>query len=212
MTFSKQITQIVKNLNYVENNVGRSGDKVFIFENKYVLKISKNISRLEREKEKIDWLKDKLPVPQIIAFEIEDNKAYLLETFMQGKTLIDKDILKDPILVCSLLAKAINLLSSPTLKNSPFSCPDSQGLDFVHGDLCLPNILTDGENITGFIDLESSGLGDKWFDISWSIWSLCYNLGTNDYIDTFLSMINQTFDSQKFDKFIPKNNKNLINL
>ena len=77
MTFPKQINEIVKNLKYVENTTGRSGDKVYIFENKYVLKVSKKIFRLTREKDKLQWLENKLPVPKVITFEIEDNAVII---------------------------------------------------------------------------------------------------------------------------------------
>lgn len=38
-----------------------------------------------------------------------------------------------------------------------------------HGDFCLPNILFEGVDIVGYIDLGDTGVGDKWRDIS-----LCY--------------------------------------
>ena len=38
-----------------------------------------------------------------------------------------------------------------------------------HGDFCLPNLFMDGDRFSGFIDLGSSGAGDKWRDIA-----LCY--------------------------------------
>lgn len=38
-----------------------------------------------------------------------------------------------------------------------------------HGDLCLPNIFIDHGRISGLIDLEDTGIGDKWRDVA-----LCY--------------------------------------
>lgn len=40
---------------------------------------------------------------------------------------------------------------------------------FSHGDFCLPNIFMDNGKVSGFIDLGSAGIGDKWKDIA-----LCY--------------------------------------
>lgn len=38
-----------------------------------------------------------------------------------------------------------------------------------HGDFCLPNVFFDGDDVSGYIDIGNSGVGDKWRDIS-----LCY--------------------------------------
>ena len=35
-----------------------------------------------------------------------------------------------------------------------------------HGDFCLPNLFLDNGKISGFIDLEDTGIGDKWSDIA----------------------------------------------
>ena len=40
---------------------------------------------------------------------------------------------------------------------------------FSHGDCCLPNILFDGNRVSGFIDLGDAGIADKWRDLA-----LCY--------------------------------------
>ncbi|MCI8387434.1 MAG: aminoglycoside 3'-phosphotransferase [Clostridiales bacterium] len=59
----------------------------------------------------------------------------------------------------------------------------------IHGDFCLPNVLFDDWKFTGFIDLGGAGLGDKHFDIFWAIWSLNFNLKTNEYRDYFLECL-----------------------
>ncbi len=56
----------------------------------------------------------------------------------------------------------------------------------LHGDYCLPNIMLDNWKFTGFIDLDTAGVGDRHVDLFWGIWSLFFNLKTNAYRDRFL--------------------------
>lgn len=56
----------------------------------------------------------------------------------------------------------------------------------LHGDYCLPNILLDHWQFSGFIDLDAGGLGDRHIDLFWGIWSLAFNLKTDRFRDRFL--------------------------
>ena len=56
----------------------------------------------------------------------------------------------------------------------------------VHGDYCLPNVLMKHGEFSGMIDLGQAGIGDRHIDIYWAIWSLWYNLGTDQYTNCFL--------------------------
>lgn len=58
----------------------------------------------------------------------------------------------------------------------------------LHGDYCLPNILLDHWQFSGFIDVGNGGVGDKHIDLFWGLWSLNYNLKTNRYYDRFLDV------------------------
>lgn len=56
----------------------------------------------------------------------------------------------------------------------------------LHGDYCLPNIMLDNWKFSGFIDLDTAGVGDKHVDLFWGIWSLQFNLKTDRYRERFL--------------------------
>ena len=56
----------------------------------------------------------------------------------------------------------------------------------LHGDYCLPNIMLDDWQFTGFIDVGRGGIGDRHIDVFWGSWTLNFNLKTNAYYDRFL--------------------------
>ncbi len=59
---------------------------------------------------------------------------------------------------------------------------------FIHGDFCLPNIMLDDWKFSCFIDVGLAGVGDRHIDIYWALWSLNYNLKTDQYTDLFLDL------------------------
>ncbi|MEF9992491.1 MAG: phosphotransferase [Romboutsia sp.] len=56
----------------------------------------------------------------------------------------------------------------------------------IHGDYCLPNIIMNDYEFSGIIDMDSSGLGDRHYDICSALNSLNMNLKTKDYDNIFL--------------------------
>jgi aminoglycoside 3'-phosphotransferase-2 len=44
--------------------------------------------------------------------------------------------------------------------------PADRDLVFTHGDPCMPNIIIDGDEIAGFIDLDGGGVADRYTDIA----------------------------------------------
>lgn len=204
--FPKKIMEIVRDVNYTKDNVGRSEDEVYIFEDKYILKVSKDKKRLINEKERIDFLgKCDIPCSESICYLEENDKYYYLRTCIKGYSLIDKRFKENPELLVDILVNVIKVLRNIDRFNCPFKSKDNIGKDFVHGDLCLPNIYVDeNNNFAGFIDLDNSGLGDKWYDYSWLLWSLQYNLKTDKYNKLLLDKLGLEFDSKKYNEYIPE--------
>ena len=57
----------------------------------------------------------------------------------------------------------------------------------IHGDFCLPNVMLNKWNLSGFIDVGGGGVGDRHVDLYWGVWTLKFNLGTDKYREYFLS-------------------------
>lgn len=202
--FPEEINKIIEGLNYKIDDIGRSEDKVIIIENKYVLKISKNIDNLKREYDINEWLKDKIPCTSNVLFIVENDYAYYLRTCLNGFSLIDERFISNPDLLIESLCKTVNVLRGLDKYKCDFLSIESIGDLFTHGDLCLPNIYFDeNNNFIGFIDLGSAGLGDIWCDYSWMLWSLEYNLKTDKYNDVLLNKLGIEFDNNKYEKYIP---------
>lgn len=56
----------------------------------------------------------------------------------------------------------------------------------LHGDYCLPNIILHDWKLSGFIDVDCGGVGDRHIDLFWGAWTLNFNLKTNKYYGRFL--------------------------
>jgi len=65
-------------------------------------------------------------------------------------------------------------------------CSALQADTLIHGDYCLPNIMLHNWQFSGFLDLDTAGVGDRHVDLFWGIWTLQFNLKTDRYANRFL--------------------------
>ena len=179
----------------------RSGDQVYQISNKYILKISYNVARLQKEYEKDKWIYKYISSPKPIEFIIEDTKAYYLREYLNGDILCIDKYVNNPLLLVDLLAQANNIIHKTIIDEEKYII-DQDYHTLIHGDCCLPNIIVKDDKVVGFIDLGDSGIGDPWQDYAWSIWSLEYNLKTDKYTNLLLEKLNIKFDKEKFNKYI----------
>ena len=64
---------------------------------------------------------------------------------------------------------------------------------FIHGDACLPNVICRDGTFATFIDCGLAGRGDRHIDLFWAIWSLQFNLKTEQYTDHFLELYGREY-------------------
>lgn len=199
--FTDKINQFVKGMSSkLITEAHCSGDMVYQFEDKYILKVSDNVERLQREQRVNDFLHRKLPVSETVCFDVEKGQAFYLKTCVEGEPLLGK-YLEDPAHLAKLLAEAMRMIHAVDISNCDIMNQDSAGNCFIHGDFCLPNILARGNQVSGFIDTEAAGIGDPWMDYAWCIWSYEHNLGTKEYTPLLLKELGIEFDKNKFEKY-----------
>lgn len=179
----------------------RSGDLVYRVGEDYILKVSDNIERLQRERAVNDFLTGKIAVSESVLFAVEGERAFYLKTMLKGETLAEEEYLREPQKLVQMLARAMRMIHSVDVKDCPIKSPDSEGNCFIHGDFCLPNILAKDGEISGFIDVEAGGVGDPWMDYAWCIWSLEHNLHTDRYTGLLLEALGIEFDREKFEYY-----------
>lgn len=200
--FPNEIVIVIKDLEAKEIvDFHRSGDSVYSFENKYILKVSDDIVRLKSEYEKDLWISKYVSSPKPIKFVCFENKAYYLREYLEGDVLCSNKYLENPILLIDLLSEGIKILHNTKVDDKKFVI-DNEYDTLIHGDFCLPNILAVNDKVVGFIDLGDSGIGDPWRDYAWCIWSLEYNLKTKDYTPLLLEKLKISFDEEKYRKYI----------
>jgi len=57
--------------------------------------------------------------------------------------------------------------------------PDEEDLVFIHGDYCLPNIIINQGQVSGFVDLHRAGISDRYKDLAIAVRSIKSNIGYN---------------------------------
>jgi kanamycin kinase len=172
------------------------------------LKIGKRGS-LEREVRITEFLHRHHVAPGIIAYASDLDNDYVLSEAIPGEDGTSGVHLDNPVKLAGVLGEYVRMLHSLPTEGCPYANRTSEMLNglrdqeispallrriklsaadnvIIHGDYCLPNIIMDNFVFQAFIDTGDGGIGDRHYDISWGIWSLAYNLKTEQYKEIFL--------------------------
>lgn len=118
MNIPTKIQKIIEGKPFIIDEIGMSGNQVLIFED-MVLKIENNSDSVTKQVEMMQWLKAKIPVPQILAYEVEKDKSYLLMSKMDGKMSCDTEYLEQPHILVQALANGLKLLWEVDVEECP---------------------------------------------------------------------------------------------
>lgn len=115
----KKIYDLIKDLPYETDSIGESGSTVLLFEN-MALKIEKTSAQADNEHGVMQWLRGKLPVPEVIAFAQENGYNYLLMSKLEGEMSCSDRNLKSLDDTVIALADGIKMLWSVDISDCPY--------------------------------------------------------------------------------------------
>ncbi|WP_310582246.1 APH(3') family aminoglycoside O-phosphotransferase [Deinococcus sp.] len=211
---------------------GQSGAQVWS-SRRHVLKVAarQGLARpLHAELLRLRWLAGRLPVPEVVGYEVTPDTEYLAVTRLPGVPLHHPDALVHPLRVTELLARALRELHALPVRDCPFNAslavtlrqaheqvraglvdesdfdderrdwtavqvmnellrtrPAHEDIVVTHGDPCLPNLLINGEYLSGFIDVGRLGLADRHADLALAHRDLTHTIGP-DMAEHFLDV------------------------
>jgi aminoglycoside 3'-phosphotransferase-3 len=150
LKLSKQLREITRNYRFVKDREGMSPARVYQLigrDETLYLKISESRYNgtsydVKREKDRMLWLKGKLPVPDVLHFEQYDNENFLLMRAARGEAgdaYYEKR--REPEKMIRIYSEGIQLFQSVSIAGCPFASDIDTRLNEL--DYLLQNNLAD---------------------------------------------------------------------
>lgn len=148
------IQKIIGDEKYNIDDIGMSGSSVYVFEDK-VLKVQDTGIESKNEFLMMKWLKGKLLIPEVLVYEEEDAKSYLLMSKISGVMACDNYYMNVPQLLTDLLAEAIHMLWEVDITDCPSIINLDKKLEMArynveHGLVDMDNVQPDTFGEDGF--------------------------------------------------------------
>jgi aminoglycoside phosphotransferase len=147
----------------------------------------KRAASLAGERDRLEWLQGRLPVPEVVGFFEAAGDDWLMTREVAGVPLYHRLVGWPPSHVARVLGGILRTIHMTDAADCPFGTR-KRGHVLVHGDYCLPNVLVTGGVLTGLIDVGQTGLGDPSQDLAAGVWSLQYNFGPGhgpEFLDAY---------------------------
>ena len=138
-----KIKALISNKSFIVDTIGMSGNQVLIFED-MVLKIEDSSAYMTEHVRLMQWLEDKIPVPQVLAYEEDNEKNYLLMSKIGGEMSCATYYLEHPHVLTEALANGLKMLWEVNIQD----CPRRRDLDVL-----LKEARTEVEN--NLVDLDN---------------------------------------------------------
>lgn len=137
-----------------EDTIGMSDSSVLVYEDK-VIKIEKFCEESDREYKIMQWLKDKLPVPEVLCRGKDKEKNYLVMSRLSGKMSCDEEYMRQPGVLAEALAEGLKMFWKVDVSDCPYSSDLDEKLRMAkykveHGLVDVDNVEPDTFGPEGF--------------------------------------------------------------
>ncbi len=119
------IKKLIAVKEYTIDDMGKSGSSILIFDDCVLKILDSRLHNEESSVEVLNWLKGKLPVPEVLAFEKNGDFQYLLMTRIPGEMSCSEYYMEHPGELLLLLVQAFKMLWSTDISG----CPKSRDFD-----------------------------------------------------------------------------------
>lgn len=136
----------------------------------------KRAAELAGERDRLDWLNGRWPVPEIVGFFQASGDDWLVTRALVGVPMFHPSVGWPPEEVAAALGQILRGLHAIDASDCPFGAR-KPGHVLVHGDFCLPNVLVHDGTLSGLVDLGGAGLASPETDLAAGVWTLQYNYG-----------------------------------
>ena len=113
-----EIKQFTASKSYESDNIGLSGSTVLIYDD-MVLKIEPYNESLDSTVAVMKWAGDKLPVPKVMCYTVENDISYLLMSRITGEISCDEFYMEQSDTTVDILANGINMLQNTDITGCP---------------------------------------------------------------------------------------------
>lgn len=106
---SNRLNEFLKDATSIdEETIGCSKQKVYRIRKKSKIYFLKIADHLSKESIRLDYLKDKILIPEKVFYEKYNNKSYILTKSLKGKMLCDEYYINNPLIGIDIIVEAFN--------------------------------------------------------------------------------------------------------